>query len=231
MCHQPPHVVSLLHHVKRPPAPRSRGHESSLLQPSAHPLSSCGASTLQHHTERHRACHQPINAASACDARPLAPAAASRPPPRSRAPQWHAWTWRPHIVTHLRLRCHPWTRTGVDAWCCCAPVAHPLSQNPSAAARAPAALASMAGIVARSSRRFAATLLQQTRGMASFGSARPGEPTPAITPCEGPTGVLEVRQLAQQRRAWEARTGGGRRRPALCSRLQAPLAPCLGPVQ
>jgi hypothetical protein len=50
----------------------------------------------------------------------------------------------------------------------------------------------MAGIIRNSSRRLASQL-QQLKTMASFTSARPGEPTPAISDANrGPTGVLEV---------------------------------------
>lgn len=50
----------------------------------------------------------------------------------------------------------------------------------------------MAGIISRSTRRLCSQL-QQLRGMASFTSARPGEPTPPISDAHrGPTGVLEV---------------------------------------
>ncbi|KAL4426055.1 hypothetical protein ABPG77_007851 [Micractinium sp. CCAP 211/92] len=55
----------------------------------------------------------------------------------------------------------------------------------------------MAGVVARQSRRLAAQLLSGARTMssASFGSARPGEPTPPVSDAHrGPTGVLEIPQ-------------------------------------
>ena len=50
----------------------------------------------------------------------------------------------------------------------------------------------MAGVIRSTSRRLASQL-QQLKTMASFTSARPGEPTPAISDANrGPTGVLEV---------------------------------------
>lgn len=55
----------------------------------------------------------------------------------------------------------------------------------------------MAAILRRT--RLASQVSQQLRGMASFGSARPGEPTPAISDAhKGPTGVLEVGRPAQR---------------------------------
>jgi hypothetical protein len=54
----------------------------------------------------------------------------------------------------------------------------------------------MAAILRRTQQRLASQFVQQlSRGMASFGSARPGEPTPPISDAHrGPTGVLEVRR-------------------------------------
>ena len=82
----------------------------------------------------------------------------------------------------------------------------------------------MASIAILRNRRLASQLTQAVRGMATFGSARPGEPTGPISDAHrGPTGVLEVRS-----RATAQHTVG--RSPCIASTLAAPPAARRAPI-
>jgi hypothetical protein len=78
----------------------------------------------------------------------------------------------------------------------------------------------MAAILRKSHQRLASQLSQQfSRSMAAFTSARPGEPTPAISDAhKGPTGVLEVRWRRFALRGAEMQLQGRQRPPGLLQR-------------